>query len=118
MARVKEFSLLAETARIATATGDAVDVSGYTNLVATLYCPTKTGTPTTLDVKLQGSYDGTNFGDFVTAKAFTQITTTGTECLEVTNFGGKWIRAVGTMVGGSAGNGWTYSVLVHGKTET
>jgi len=117
MHKVSTRSLIASGTYYETETGTGVDVSPEQEFCAVLYCSAVTGAPTSLDVKLQGSYDGTNYGDFKTALAFTQLTTaTATQCLRFT-FAGKWIRAVATIVGGADGTKeYTFSVLMHGKT--
>lgn len=115
MAKVREYSLLASSARDTTENGSAVDVGWARDLNVVLYVSAITGAPTTLDVTLQASYDGTNFAALATAVSFTQVTTVaGTQTRQLTNFGAKWIRAVATIVGGT-GKTYTFSVLAHGK---
>jgi len=111
------YTLFASAARDASVAGDAVDVSHSKDLVVVLRCTVKTGSPTSLDVKLQGSYDGTNFFDFKTALAFTQITAANGECLQIANLGAKFIRAYATIVGGTPTTAtFTFSVYAHGKS--
>ena len=115
MAKTREYSLLASAARATSENGAAVDVSHSRDLNVVLYVTAITTAPTSLDVTLQTSYDGTNFVAFGTAINFTQVTTaTGLQSKQITNFGGKWIRAVATIVGGT-GKTYTFSVLAHGK---
>ena len=119
MARCRDYTLLALGARYAaTTTGDAVDIGASQDLLIALTVSTITGSPTSLDVKLQGSCDGTNFGDFSTAVAFTQVTSaTGTECIRLSGLGAQWVRAVATIVGGVVTTAtYTFKVLVTGKT--
>lgn len=116
MDKIISKTLLASSKHYETVTGTGVDVSAAHDFVAVLRLTAVTGAPTTLDVTLEGSYDGTNYGAFVTAKAFTQLVTTpGAECLRFT-FGGKWLRVVGTIVDGTSGSkDYTFSVYLHGK---
>jgi len=112
-----EIILLAQAARIDSATGSGVEVGPYRELTVVLRVASKQGSPTSLDVKLQTSTDGTNFGDFKTAQAFTQVTgATALEALQVTCFG-RFVRVVATMVGGGASTGWTFGVTAIGKAE-
>jgi len=115
VARVREYTLLPSAARDTSENGGAVDVGHSRDLNVVLNVTAITGAPTSLDVTLQTSYNGTNFAAFATAITFTQVTTaTGLQTKQITNFGGKWIRAVATIVGGS-GKTYTFSVLAHGK---
>ncbi len=118
MHATRDYTLFASGARYQTTNGSCVDVGAANDLVLVLNVSKITGAPTSLDVSIQGSYDGTNFGAFKTAIAFTQVTSaTGVECLQVTNFGGRFIRAVATIVGGESGaKEYTFSVYAHGKS--
>ncbi len=110
-----EKTLLALAAREASVNGDKLDLSAWREAIVYLEVASKQGAPTSLDLKIQTSPDGTTWHDFKPAAAFTQVTgATAAEALQITNFG-QWIRAVGTMVGGGTGVGWTYGVTVRGK---
>lgn len=118
MDRTTTYTLFASSERYATTNGTGVDASGSREFCAVLNVSSVRGAPTSLDVSIQGSYDGTNYGDFKTALAFTQVTTgTGTECLRFT-YGGKYLRAVATIVGGASGTkAYTFSVYLLGKSS-
>jgi len=118
MHKVNAKTLIASGTYFETETGTGVDVSAEQEFCAVLYCSAITGAPTSLDVTLEGSYDGTNYGAFKTALAFSQLVTTpGTECLRFT-FGGQWLRAVGTIVDGADGTkDYTFSILLHAKSQ-
>jgi hypothetical protein len=100
---------------------DGVDVSGYEEALVFLNATAKTGTSPTLDVKIQGSWDGTTYCDFPTAAAasspcafaFAQLTTTGTSMLRISNFG-KFIR-LAYQVGGTGTPTYTFEVQFVGK---
>ena len=118
MARCRDYTLLASGERYAaTTTGDAVDISAVQDLCLALTVSAITGAPTSLDVKLQASCDGSNFGDFSTAVGFTQVTSAaGTECIRLAGLGAQWLRAVATIVGGVETTAtYTFKVLATGK---
>ena len=104
--------VLASAARIATATSDYIEAELYEEAQLFLLVTAKTGSPTSLDVAVQYTYDGgTTFVAPNTAEAFTQVTgATSTQLIKLSNLGDGF-RVVGTMAGGSAGNGFTYSVV-------
>jgi hypothetical protein len=115
MAEVQIKTLLSEDNAETTVTGDAVDVRRFSAITLHLDV-TVTGAPTTLDVKLQHSADGTNFGDFKTSVAFTQITTSNAnEALRLGACALGWIRAVGTIVGGASGKDYTIDCYAVGN---
>lgn len=83
-----------QTAQAASANGDALELGRNRSCIARL-AVTAVSTSDTLDVKMQGSADGTTWYDIV---AFTQATGATTETK--TFVGGRYIRPVFT-VGGS-----------------
>jgi hypothetical protein len=116
MAEAQIKTLLTGTDSETTDTGDAVDVRRFQAMTLVLRVTEVTGSPTSLDVKLQHSADGTNFGDFKTAVAFTQVTTSTTEeSLRLGSVALGWVRAVGTIVGGGTGKDYTYVVYAVGN---
>ena len=107
--------LLPLAARYQDETGSVIDTHNWMEGVAVLHVPTITGLPTSLNVKIQGSADGINFGDFKPSLAFTEVTATPvTECIAIENCG-FWLRAVATVVGGTIRKSYTFSVSFVGK---
>ena len=106
-------TLMASTALIASANSDYISTEGYDEALVFLFVTAKTGSPTSLDAAIYYSSDaGTTYAAPKTAEAFTQVTgSTAAECLKLTNTG-RGFRVVTTMVGGSTGNGFTFSVVV------
>lgn len=82
-----------------TSTGQSasVHVGGYSEAIAMLNVTAASGTTPTLDVKLQTSYNGTDWYDIATA--FTQATAVSKQAgLKATNLG-QFLRAVWTIGG-------------------
>jgi len=112
MGRVVSVKTVIASAAYENSASGIVDVSMYDEVTFVLDVASKEGSPTSLDVALQGSADGNDFGAFKTAQAFTQVTDVAArhiECFPLTNTGG-WIKVNAVMVGGSAGNGYTFGV--------
>lgn len=88
-----------------TVNGPTVDVKGAKGGI---FMASVTAIGTSLAIKLQGSLDGTTWGDLPAGSAFASITTTGIFFLEWygTHFLPRYIRASVTAVG--AGN--TYRI--------
>lgn len=96
--------------------GTAYDVSRFARMSIVLDVTDITGAPTSLDVKLQHSADGTNYGDFKTGVAFTQVTSsTGTETIRLGAVGLKYVRTVSAIVGGTASKHYTFTVKAVGN---
>jgi len=83
------------------------DVGDYREAIAFARVTDKSGTNPTLDIKFQGSPDGSNFADL--GDSFTQITTTGTYLKKLSENFGKYVRAVAT-IGGTDTPTFTFSL--------
>lgn len=103
-AKINRVALQASSTQVASNNGAAVSVGNWREAVVFLNVTAATGT---LDVKLQSSDDGgTTWYDLPNA-AFAQKTATGTQAVQVTNFGDT-IRCASTIGGGSPS--FTYAV--------
>ena len=96
-----------------TADSASKDLGTYAEAVGFAIVTAKAGTSPTLDIKFQGSHDGTNFADL--GDAFTQITTEGTYVKKLASNFGKFVRAVAT-IGGSDTPTFTFSLQVVAKS--
>ncbi|MCJ7506350.1 hypothetical protein MUP05_07790 [Candidatus Bathyarchaeota archaeon] len=105
---------LASATRGSGATNSASkDLGTYAEAMGFAKVTAKVGTSPTLDIKFQGSHDGTNFADL--GDAFTQITTEGTYLKKLAANFGKHVRAVCT-IGGSDTPTFTFSLNVVAKS--
>lgn len=95
--------VLAPLARTSTANGTAVDVQQYIGQMKFILTSTAgTGTTPTLDVKLQGSADGSTGWADITGATFTQVTDAAdaSEAIGVVIDGSpRYVRAVATIAG-------------------
>jgi len=89
------------------------DLGTCAEAVAFARVTAKAGTNPTLDIKFQGSHDGTNFADL--GDTFTQITNTGTYLKKLAANFGKYVRAVCT-IGGTETPTFTFSLNVVAKS--
>ena len=97
------FSLLDPADRSATANGPAVDILDYEgHAAAILQSAAGTGTTPTLDVKLQGSSDGSTGWADIASAAFAQVTNAASS-RQIVKFNAsaakRYIRAVATVGG-------------------
>lgn len=106
--KVSNHPLHASAARTATGNGSAVHVTGD-KAVMFLDCSAASGTSPTLDVKLQGK-DPISGNWFDTGDSFAQLTTTGSERVEIAALPDADIRCVYTIGGTSPS--FTFSVVL------
>ena len=103
-------TLQASAAKTATANGAVFyGPGGVKQWLVQVACTAVSGTNPTLDVKLQHTIDGgTNWND-ITGGAFTQLTATGVQLLNIT---GPWSDACRIVytIGGTATPTFTFSV--------
>lgn len=104
--RVTTDTLHASAARTATGNGSTVHITGDSGVMF-IDCSAASGTTPTLDVKLQG-YDPISGNWFDTGDSFTQLTTTGSERVEVASLPDADVRVVYTIGGTSPS--FTFSV--------
>jgi hypothetical protein len=96
-----------------TADSASKDLGTYAEAIAFAKVTAKAGTSPTLDIKFQGSHNGTDFADL--GDAFTQITDVGTYVKKLAANFGKYVRAEYT-IGGSDTPTFTFSLHVVGKS--
>jgi len=116
-ARLRASAVIEFLASATRGTGDtnsaSKDLGTYAEAEGFARVTAKAGTSPTLDIKFQGSHDGTNFADL--GDAFTQITTEGTYVKKLAANFGKFVRAVAT-IGGSDTPTFTFSLQVVAKS--
>lgn len=103
-AKINRVALQASSTQTASNNGTAVTVPNSREAVVFLNVTAATGT---LDVKIQTSDDGGTTWYDLPNGAFAQKTATGTQAIQITNFGDT-IRCVSTIGGGTPS--FTYAV--------
>lgn len=92
-------TLQLSTTQTANGNGTALTSAGpYNSAFVTLNCTAASGTTPTLNVKIQASDDGGTTWFDVPNGSFTQLTTTGSQAIQISNFGDT-IRAAWTISG-------------------
>lgn len=87
------------SAQTASGSSSALTTVGpYQNALVTLNCTASSGSSPTLNVKVQISDDGGTTWYDLSGSSFTQLTGTGSQAIQITNFGDT-IRAVWTITG-------------------
>lgn len=120
MRTIKRVTVLASEARIADENSDFIDEVGmFDECQLFLIVTAKTGSPTSLDAVVKYSLDGgTTYAAPATAEEFTQVTgSTSNQMKKLTNLG-EGFRVETTLAGGSAGNGFTFSIVAVMKRLT
>jgi hypothetical protein len=112
--------LLPCAVRTATATGSAVLIKDYTQMVGCTLLSSIATTGDTLDAKIQDSADGSTGWADVTGAAFTQVTASAdlTETIFFDSNAVKaYVRAVGTIAGNGA-ESISFGVVLFGGKQT